>query len=52
MSAGGNTRVIARLMFSEFILPFELVGLLLLACIVGVVIIAMRKHNKESGRSG
>jgi NADH-quinone oxidoreductase subunit J len=41
-SAGGNTRVIAELLFSEYILPFELTSVLLLAAIVGAVAIAKR----------
>ena len=42
-SAGGNTQVIAELMFSEYILPFELTSVLLLAAIIGAVAIAKRK---------
>jgi NADH-quinone oxidoreductase subunit J len=45
-AAGGNTRVISKLMFSEYILPFELTSVLLLAAIVGVVAIAMRNVKK------
>jgi NADH-quinone oxidoreductase subunit J len=43
--AGGNTRVISELMFSEYILPFELTSVLLLAAIVGAVAIAKRNQN-------
>jgi NADH-quinone oxidoreductase subunit J len=46
--AGGNTRVISELLFSEYILPFELTSVLLLAAIVGAVAIAKRKQ--EAGR--
>ncbi len=42
-AAGGNTRVVSELMFSEYILPFELTSVLLLAAIVGAVAIAKRK---------
>ncbi len=42
-AAGGNTQVISELMFSEYILPFELTSVLLLAAIVGAVAIAKRK---------
>ena len=42
--AGGNTKAIASLMFSEYILPFELTSVLLLAGIVGAVAIAKRKQ--------
>jgi NADH-quinone oxidoreductase subunit J len=39
---GGNTRVLSELMFSEYILPFELTSVLLLAAIIGAVAIAKR----------
>jgi NADH-quinone oxidoreductase subunit J len=42
-AAGGNTQVLSELMFSEYILPFELTSALLLAAIVGAVAIAKRK---------
>ena len=45
--AGGNVRVISELMFSEYILPFELTSALLLAAIVGAVAIAKRKQDRE-----
>lgn len=41
-AAGGNTQVISELMFSEYILPFELTSVLLLAGIIGAVAIAKR----------
>jgi len=43
VAAGGNTRAISALMFSEYILPFEITSVLLLAGIVGAVAIAKRK---------
>jgi NADH-quinone oxidoreductase subunit J len=45
---GGNTQVISELMFSEYILPFELTSVLLLAGIVGAVAIAKRHNQKGS----
>lgn len=42
-AVGGNSRAISQLMFSEYILPFELTSVLLLAGIVGAVAIAKRK---------
>lgn len=48
-AAGGNTQVLAELMFSEYILPFELTSVLLLSAIVGAVAIAKRKQ--AGGRS-
>lgn len=43
---GGNTKVLSGLLFSEFVLPFELTSVLLLAAIVGVVAVAMRKKAR------
>jgi NADH-quinone oxidoreductase subunit J len=48
-AAGGNTQVISELMFSEYILPFELTSVLLLAAIVGAV--ALSKRKLTEGRS-
>lgn len=45
--SGGNSKVLAKLMFSDYILPFELTSVLLLTAIVGVVAIAMRKKRTE-----
>lgn len=42
-AAGGNTRVVSELMFSEYLLPFEITSVLLLVGIVGAVAIAKRK---------
>ena len=43
---GGNTQVVSELMFSEYILPFELTSILLLVGIVGAVAIAKRRPQK------
>lgn len=43
---GGNTQVISELLFSDYILPFELTSVLLLAAIVGAVATAKRHHKK------
>jgi NADH-quinone oxidoreductase subunit J len=48
-AAGGNTRVLSELLFSEYILPFELTSVLLLAAIVGAVAIAKRKQEMPAG---
>jgi NADH-quinone oxidoreductase subunit J len=47
LEMGGNTRVISRAMFSEYILPFELTSILLLTGIVGAITMAKRKHKKQ-----
>ena len=49
---GGNTKVLSNVMFSKYILPFELTSVLLLAPIVGSVVIAMRKQKLEMGTKG
>lgn len=41
--SGGNMRVISELMFSDYILPFELMGILLLLAIVGAILLAKRR---------
>ncbi len=48
-ASGGNSKVIAQLMFSKYILPFELTSVLLLGAIVGAVAIAKRKPEKKAG---
>ncbi len=45
---GGNSKVLSQLMFSKYILPFELTSVLLLAAIVGAVAMAKRKTGKSS----
>lgn len=39
----GHTELIARSMFTDFLLPFEITSLLLLVAIVGAVVLAKRK---------
>ncbi|MBI3557390.1 MAG: NADH-quinone oxidoreductase subunit J [Deltaproteobacteria bacterium] len=47
LSSGGNLRVISELMFSDYILPFELTSILLLVGIVGSVALAKRKMEHK-----
>ena len=47
-AAGGNTRALSELMFSDYLLPFELTSVLLLVAIVGAVILAKRKGKKNA----
>ena len=51
---GGNTRVLSELMFSDYILPFELTSVLLLVGIAGSVSLAKRKveNTYESRKKG
>ena len=41
--AGGNVRVISELMFSDYVLPFLTMGMLLSIAIVGAVLLAKRR---------
>ncbi len=43
VAAVGNTQVVARLLFTDFLLPFEITSVLLLVAIVGAVILAKRE---------
>lgn len=49
-AAGGNSKVISQLMFSKYVLPFELTSVLLLAGIVGAVAIAKRNLSQKEKR--
>jgi NADH-quinone oxidoreductase subunit J len=51
-ASGGNSRVVSQLMFSKYILPFELTSVLLLAAIVGAVAIAKRNPLKTAAKKG
>ena len=51
-AAGGNTRVLSELMFSDYILPFELTSVLLLAAIVSAVAIAKRNLSNPTSSKG
>jgi len=42
-ASGGNVRVVSELMFSDYILPFLAMGMLLSIAIVGAVLLAKRK---------
>lgn len=41
--SGGNIRVISEVMFSDYVFPFQVVGMLLSICIVGAVVLAKRR---------
>jgi NADH-quinone oxidoreductase subunit J len=42
-SAGSNLETLGRLLFTDYLFPFELTSLLLLAAMVGVLVLARRK---------
>ncbi len=41
----GTTKAVGKILFTEYMLPFEIASLLLLAAIVGAVILAKRRIN-------
>jgi NADH-quinone oxidoreductase subunit J len=43
VAALGNTEVVARLLFTDFLLPFEITSILLLVAIIGAIILAKRQ---------
>jgi NADH-quinone oxidoreductase subunit J len=44
----GGIRTIGRLLFSKYLLPFELTGLLLLAAGLAVIVIAREKSPRQT----
>lgn len=42
-AAGGNTQMVADVLFSEYLLPFEIASLLLLVAVVGSVVMAKKR---------
>ncbi len=48
--AADNVRAIGRLLMTRFVLPFEIVSILLLAAMIGAIVIAtkQRTRNKEA----
>ena len=43
VSSIGNTKAIASLLFTDWVLPFEITSILLLAAIVGAIVLAKRE---------
>ncbi len=39
----GNTQVVAQLLFTDFLLPFEITSVLLLVAIIGAIVLAKRE---------
>lgn len=44
---GGNSELIAKSMFTDHIVPFEIVGIVLLVAVVGVVVLAKKASDNE-----
>jgi len=45
IAAEGSIPLIGRLLFSEYILPFEIISILLLVAVIGAVVIGKRRVN-------
>jgi len=45
--AGGNTQAVAKALFTDYLLPFEVTSVLLLAAIVGAVVLAKRRREEK-----
>lgn len=43
VAALGNTEVVARLLFTDYLLPFEITSVLLLVAIVGAIVLAKKQ---------
>jgi NADH-quinone oxidoreductase subunit J len=43
VEAEGHTRVLAKLLFTDFLLPFEITSVLLLVAIIGAVVLAKKR---------
>jgi NADH-quinone oxidoreductase subunit J len=46
-NAGGNSRVIADILFRDMLLPFEVASLILLAGMVGAVVLAQKERDRS-----
>jgi len=43
LSAGGNTEVVGWLLYTDYLVPFEVASMLLLAAMVGAIVLAKRE---------
>jgi NADH-quinone oxidoreductase subunit J len=43
----GSPDVLAKSLFGEFVLPFEIASVLLLVAIIGAVVLAKREHGSD-----
>ena len=44
VEAGGNTKVIGRLLFTDYLLPFEVTSILLIVAIIGAVFLGKKEN--------
>jgi NADH-quinone oxidoreductase subunit J len=46
----GSTEIIGRLLFTDYVLPFEMISILLLVSVIGAVVLAKRRVKPEEKR--
>lgn len=46
-----NSKIMGKVLFSEWVLPFEILSILLLSAMVGAIVIARKSKRKERRRS-
>ncbi len=44
----GSTEIIGKLLFTDYVLPFEMISILLLVAVIGAVVLAKRRLKPES----
>lgn len=47
----GSVKIIGEILFTDYVLPFEIISVLLMVAVIGAVIIAKR-HDTDSGEEG
>ncbi|MFQ5875220.1 MAG: NADH-quinone oxidoreductase subunit J [Dehalococcoidia bacterium] len=52
LEAVGNTQAIGQALFSKFLLPFEVISLVLLVAMVGAVVLDSHRRAAEAGAEG
>lgn len=45
MQAEGNLMIIGKVLYTKYLLPFEITSLILLVAIIGAVVLTKKKHN-------
>lgn len=52
VSQAGHTKALGGELFTTYLIPFEIAGLILLVALVGSLVLAARIEGEQSGRSG
>lgn len=51
LQAGGDLQALGESIFTQFVFPFEIAGVLLLAAIVGAIVLVQRENGLERDRA-